>query len=74
MNQPITLYSFSLSGHAHRVRLMLSLLGLEAQMVEINLGKGEHKTPEFLALNLFGQVPVIDDDGEVVADSNAILV
>jgi glutathione S-transferase len=74
MKSPVTLYSFSLSGHSHRVRLMLSLLDLDVQMVEINLGKGEHKTPSFLALNPFGQVPVIDDEGHVVSDSNGILV
>jgi glutathione S-transferase len=38
------------------------------------LRQAEQKRPEFLALNAFGQVPVIDDNGTVVADSNAILV
>lgn len=70
----IKLYDFPLSGHAHRARLMLSLLGLEAQVVFVDLAKGEHKQPAFLALNPFGQVPVIDDNGFVLADSNAILV
>jgi glutathione S-transferase len=54
---------------------MLSLLGVPAEMVLVDLKQGAHKTPEFLAtLNSFGQVPVIDDDGVVLADSNAILV
>jgi glutathione S-transferase len=35
---------------------------------------GAHKTPDFLKMNPFGQVPVLDDDGEYVSDSNAILV
>ena len=43
-------------------------------MVEVDLGSGAHKTAEFLALNPFGQVPVLDDDGTIIADSNAILV
>ncbi len=73
-NRPIRLYRFLLSGHCHRVELFLSLLGLPWEPVEVNLGAGEQNTPEFLALNAFGQVPVIDDDGTVVADSNAILV
>ena len=71
---PIALYSFPLSGHAHRARLMLSLLGLPYTLVEVDLRAGAHKQPAFLALNPFGQVPVIDDDGLVLADSNAILV
>lgn len=69
----IKLYRHPLSGHAHRVELMLSLLGLPIERVDVDLMKGAHKTPEFLALNRFGQVPVIDDNGTVLADSNAIL-
>ncbi|MEZ1318271.1 glutathione S-transferase [Pseudomonas fluorescens] len=70
----ILLYRHPLSGHSHRVELMLSLLGLPTELVDVDLMKGAHKTPEFLALNRFGQVPVIDDDGVVLADSNAILI
>ncbi|KMO37049.1 glutathione S-transferase [Methylobacterium variabile] len=68
------LYHHPLSGHAHRARLFLSLLGVPHEAIEVDLKAGAHKTPEFLALNPFGQVPVLDDDGTVVADSNAILV
>ncbi|GEO39822.1 glutathione S-transferase [Skermanella aerolata] len=68
------LYHHPLSGHAHRARLFVSLLGLPHELVEVDLKAGEHKTPEFLKLNSFGQVPVLDDDGIVIADSNAILV
>lgn len=70
----IRLYSFTLSGHAHRVRLFLSLLGLPFEIVEVDLAAGAQREPAFLALNPSGQVPVIDDGGTVVADSNAILV
>ncbi|NWA35963.1 glutathione S-transferase [Pseudomonas sp. C6002] len=71
----IKLYRYPLSGHSHRVELMLSLLGVPAERVHVDLKQGAHKTPEFLAtLNSFGQVPVIDDNGVVLADSNAILV
>lgn len=70
----IMLYRHPLSGHSHRVELMLSLLGLPTELIDVDLMKGAHKTPEFLALNRFGQVPVIDDDGVVLADSNAILI
>jgi glutathione S-transferase len=71
--QAIKLYRHPLSGHSHRVELMLSLLGLPTELVFVDLMKGAHKTPEFLALNRFGQVPVIDDNGTVLADSNGIL-
>ncbi|WP_345828315.1 glutathione S-transferase family protein [Pantoea sp. BRR-3P] len=68
------LYHFPLSGHAHRARLFLSLLGLPHEIIDVDLKAGEHHTPEFLAMNPFGQVPVLEDDGTFIADSNAILV
>jgi glutathione S-transferase len=71
--RPITLYRYALSGHCHRVELFLRLLDLPFQTVDVDLARGEHKRPEFVALNAFGQVPVIDDDGTLIADSNAIL-
>lgn len=70
----IKLYNFPKSGHAHRIELMLSLLDLPAELVFVDLANGAHKQPDFLALNPFGQVPVLDDNGTVLADSNAILV
>jgi glutathione S-transferase len=70
----LQLYSFPLSGHAHRVRLFLSLLNLPFELVNVDLRKGEQKSEAFLALNPFGQVPVLVDGETVVADSNAILV
>jgi glutathione S-transferase len=72
--QAIKLYNFPRSGHAHRVELMLSLLQLPTELVFVDLAKGEHKQPEYLAINPMGQVPAIDDQGVVLADSNAILV
>lgn len=69
------LYHHPISGHSHRARLFASLLGLAPELIEVDLKTGEHKQPAFLALNPFGQVPVlVDDDGTVIADSNAILV
>ncbi|MGY6269651.1 glutathione S-transferase family protein, partial [Achromobacter denitrificans] len=70
----LTFYSFPLSGHAHRVALMLSLLDVPHRKVDVDLRGGEQKRPAFLALNPFGLVPVIDDGGVVVAESAAILV
>ncbi len=68
------LYHHPLSGHAHRARLFLSLLDLPHDLVEVDLASGAHKKPDFLRLNPFGQVPVLEDDGAIVTDSNAILV
>lgn len=69
-----TLYRYPLSGHSHRVELMLSLLYLPVERIDVDLRKGAHKQADFLALNAFGQVPVLVDNGLVLADSNAILV
>lgn len=71
--EPIRLYRYALSGHAHRAELMLSLLGLPYESVDVDLLKGKQKQQEFLALNPFGQVPVIQDGPHTVADSGAIL-
>ncbi len=68
------LYYHPISGHAHRAHLFLSLLGLDVELVEVDLLKAEQKTEAFLKLNPFGQVPVLEDGGTVIADSNAILV
>ncbi|WP_431858545.1 glutathione S-transferase family protein [Azospirillum sp.] len=71
---PIRLHRHPLSGHAHRVELMLSLLGLPVEPIDVDLRGGAHKRPEFLAMNPFGQIPVIEDGDVTLADSNAILV
>jgi glutathione S-transferase len=70
----ITLHGFPLSGHSHRAELLISLLGLRATVIEVDLRKGAHKQPGFLKINAFGQVPVLEDGHDVIADSNAILV
>lgn len=72
--QPIKLYGSAISGHVHRVRLFLSMLGLPFEVIELDLKKRDNRTPEFLARNPFGQVPVIEDGEVTLADSNAILL
>ncbi len=74
MSQPIRIYSFPLSGHAHRVRLFASIAGIAHEVINIDLAAGEHREKPFLKLNPFGQVPVIQDGDITLADSNAILV
>ncbi|HEY8100192.1 MAG TPA: glutathione S-transferase [Burkholderiaceae bacterium] len=72
--KPIRLYRHPLSGHAHRVELFLSLLGLPVELVNVDLKNAEHRQPEFLVKNPFGQVPVIEDGAVTLSDSTAILV
>lgn len=68
------LYYSPKSGHSHRARLFLSLLGVGFDLVEVDLAARQHKSTEFLRMNPFGQVPVLVDEGMAIADSNAILV
>ncbi len=68
------LYGFPLSGHSHRAELFLNLLKLPYEFVTMPLAGGKHRTPEFLAMNGFGEVPVLEDGDVVLADSTAILV
>lgn len=70
----IKLYRHPLSGHSHRAELLLSLLGLDAGLIDVDLAAGEHKQEAFLSMNRFGQVPVLVDGDVTIADSNAILV
>lgn len=73
-SQPIRVFRHPISGHCHRVELALSLLGLPCELVHVDLTRGAHKQPEFLARNAFGQVPVLEDGDVTLADSTAILV
>lgn len=52
----------------------MSLLGVPFELVNVDLMSGAHKKPDFLVMNPFGQVPVIEDGDVTLADSNAILV
>jgi glutathione S-transferase len=67
------LFGFPLSGNSYRARLCLHLLGLPYQERIVNLIAREHRSPEFLARNPLGQVPVLVDDERTVRDSHAII-
>jgi len=69
----LKLYSFPLSGHAHRIRLALSLLGLNAEIIDVDLANGEQRSDWFKKLNPAGKVPVLTDGDIVVSESTAIL-
>ncbi|MEY8239890.1 MAG: glutathione S-transferase [Cycloclasticus sp.] len=70
----IKLYRHPLSGHSHKVEVYLSLLGINAEIIDVDLAAGAHKQTDFLAKNAFAQVPVLEDGDVTLADSNAILV
>ncbi len=74
MKPTLQLYRNAVSGHCHRVELFLSLLGLPFESIDVDLAQKQHKSPEFLAMNPLGQIPVLRDGELTLADSNAILV
>ena len=62
------------SGNCYKIKLMLHLLGLEYQWHAVDILKGETETPQFLAKNPNGKVPVLElEDGTCLWESNAIL-
>jgi glutathione S-transferase len=69
----LTLYSTQASGNSYKVRLMLAKLGRSFRLEEVDIFAGENRTPEFLARNPDGRVPLLDLDGRFLAESNAIL-
>src|SRR6201989_1660867 len=69
-----TLYSMQRSGNSYKVRLALARLGIPYRLVELDIRKGESRTPEFLDKNPNGQVPLLEvAPDRHIAESNAIL-
>jgi len=69
-----TLYSMQRSGNSYKVRLALAQLGIPYRLEEVDILKGDSHTPEFLAKNPSGQVPLLEvAPGRYIAESNAIL-
>jgi glutathione S-transferase len=71
---PLLLDRHPLSGHCHRVELLLSLAALPCELVDVDLAAGAQKLPAFLSMNRLGQVPVLRHGDFVLPDSCAILV
>jgi glutathione S-transferase len=70
----LTIYGNSVSGNCHKLRLLCEQLGREYRWVETDNTRGQTHTPEFLAKNPNGKVPVIElEDGRILTESNAIL-
>mgnify|MGYP003489686966 FL=1 len=70
----ITVYGMSTSGNCHKIRLLLEQLGRSYRWIEIDSANGETRTPEYLAKNPNGRVPMLElEDGRLLVESNAIL-
>jgi len=70
----INVYGMSLSGNCHKVRMVLEALHQPYCWIEIDPAKGETRTPEFLAMNPNGKVPVVElEPGIYLPESNAII-
>jgi glutathione S-transferase len=73
----LTLYSMPSSGNSYKVRLLLALLNIPFRVIETEYDGGREltKTPEFLAKNPHGKVPLLElEDGRLLSESNAILL
>jgi len=70
----LRLYDFLPSGNGYKVRLLLAQLGIPFETIELNILKGETRTPEFLSKNPNGRIPVLEtESGQFLPESNAIL-
>ncbi|GDY27305.1 glutathione S-transferase [Agarivorans sp. Toyoura001] len=68
------LHDYLPSGNGYKIRLLLNLLAQPFQLKHYDIVAGESHTPEFLALNANGKIPVLQlDDGRCLAESNAVL-
>ena len=73
--ETLRLYDFLPSGNGYKIRLLLTQLGMPFERVEVNILKGETRTPEFLSKNPNGKIPALEfEPGKYLAESNAILV
>ncbi len=70
----IRLYDFLPSGNGYKIRLLLHQLAIPYELVQMDITRGETRTPEFLAKNPNGRIPLIElEDGRLLAESGAIL-
>lgn len=71
---PVRLYDYLVSGNGYKCRLILHKLGFAVERIELDIVKGETRTPDFLAKNPNGRIPALElADGTILAESNAIL-
>jgi glutathione S-transferase len=71
----ITIYGDSISGNCLKVKFVCDRLSIPYHWIETSVVRAETRTPEFLAMNPAGQVPVVKlADGRVLSQSNAIIL
>lgn len=70
----LRLHATMASINAYKVRILLSILDLDYELVDVDMYGGEHKREPFLSLNRFGQMPAMTDGDFTIADSHACLV
>ncbi len=70
----LRLYDYVPSGNGYKVRLLLRQLQIPMRRIELDITKGESRTPEFLSKFPNGRIPAVEfDDGRLLFESNAIL-
>ncbi|BAY33752.1 glutathione S-transferase domain-containing protein [Tolypothrix tenuis PCC 7101] len=73
--ETLRLYDFLPSGNGYKIRLLLTQIGMPFERIELNITKGETRTPEFLSKNPNGKIPLLEiEPGKYLAESNAILL
>jgi glutathione S-transferase len=73
--ETLHLYDFLPSGNGYKIRLLLTQLGIPFERVEVNITKGETRSPEFLSKNPNGKIPVLEiEPGKYLSESNAIML
>jgi glutathione S-transferase len=73
--ETLRLYDFLPSGNGYKIRLLLSQIGMPFERIEVDILKGETRTPEFLSKNPAGKIPLLEiEPGKYLAESNAILI
>ena len=69
----IKLYDHPLSGNCYKIRLFLAQAQIEFETEVVDVFKGENKSDDFIRINPAAKIPAIEDDGEILWESNAIL-
>lgn len=67
------LYDFTGAPNPRRVRIFAAEKGIDLELIQVDMSKGEHKTPEFLEKHPSGKIPALEtDDGRFIGESVAI--
>jgi glutathione S-transferase len=70
----LKLHQYALSGNCYKIRLLLNQLAIAYECIPVDIHQGESRTPEFLAMNPVGKIPVLEvSPGQYLPESNAII-